>query len=184
MAMQHSNWDLSMQAAPQHLRETLLYYSAITACCRITAASQTHLLAFFPLPGHQYLICFPSLRWKCHCLSDPKVPVCYQRVVRHMQERADLEMKASKARVTWRWAFQENPCIGNDQQVLLCLSQAGLRTLPSISWGITMDDYQRETTWRWGNALSAMLEEVGEHRHELHSQLHEHSWNSDVFDTA
>lgn len=86
MATQHSNWDLPMQAAPQHLRETLVYYSAITACCRITAASQTHL------PGHQYLICFPSLRWKCHCLSDPKVPICYQRVVQHMQERADLEM--------------------------------------------------------------------------------------------
>lgn len=47
-----------------------------------------------------------------------------------------------------------------------------------------MDDYQIETTWRQGDALSAVLEEVGEHRHILHSQLHEHSWNSDVFDTA
>lgn len=64
----------------------------------------------FPLPGHQYLICFPSLGW----ISDPEVPICYQRVVLHMQERADLEMKASSddAQVTWRWAFQENPCMG------------------------------------------------------------------------
>jgi len=62
-----------------------------------------------------------------------------------MQEWADLEMKASSddARVTWRWAFQDNPwaqspdslgrVLGNGQQVLFFPNQVCLRTLPSIS---------------------------------------------------
>lgn len=56
--------------------------------------------------------------------------------------------------------------LSNGQQVLLCLKWVCLRTLPSISWGITMDDYQKETTWRQEDALSAVLE-VGEHRHNI-----------------
>lgn len=68
----------------------------------------------FFLPGHQYLICSPSLRWIHHCLSEPAVPNYYQRVVLHTQERTNLGMKASSndAWVSWRWASPENPCMG------------------------------------------------------------------------
>lgn len=164
-ATQHSNWDWPMQAAPQCLRASLLPCSAISACCRIIAALRLVCWPFL-LPGHQYLVCSPSLRWIHHCLSEPEVPIYYQRLV-HMLERTYLEMKASSndAWVTWRWASQGNPWAQSPDSLCRSAQQwpAGL-TLLQMSMFKDNTQYFLRDYKRW---LSAILEKVGEHRHNI-----------------
>jgi len=61
-AVQHSSWGCPVQAAPQRLRESLVCYSAVSACCRTTAASQADSLAFpFARPPISRLFSFTQV---------------------------------------------------------------------------------------------------------------------------
>lgn len=79
---------------------------------------------------------------------------------------SDLEVRFPRESMHGH-SLQIPKVLSSGEQVLVCLKLLCLRTLPSISWGVTMDDYQRETTWRQKDALSDILEKVREHRHNI-----------------
>lgn len=91
---------------------SLVHYSVSSACCRITVASQVDLLAFpFARPS---ISLFSFIKVKKSLLIRPWSPCLLPEGGTTHAREADLELKASSddARVTWKWASQEKPCLG------------------------------------------------------------------------